>query len=273
MQFLAVDDEHLALSALVSALEEICPDSQIHSFSGSGPALAALADGLRPDVAFLDVEMPELHGLELAKQLKCLSPKTMVIFVTGHAQYALDAFAIHARGYLLKPVRTDRLHAELNALWEPSPPVTGSLLRVQCFGNFEVFFGGAPLAFPRSKSKELLAYLIHRRGGSCTVREIAAVLFEDREYNISLLNQVQTIISAMLKTLASIGARDVVIRKFNSLSVDMGRVDCDFYRFLDGDPKAINAYTGDYMSNYAWSMFLTGYLDERLNREPSPPTP
>ena len=48
-------------------------------------------------------------------------------------------------------------------------------LRVQCFGNFEVFFGGLPLKFARSKTKELFAYLVNRRGAVCTVRELSLI--------------------------------------------------------------------------------------------------
>ena len=95
------------------------------------------------------------------------------------------------------------------------------------------------------------------------MRELASVLFEDRPYTLSVQRQMQTIIAAMMKALRAVGAEHVVVKNYNSLSVDVDAIDCDYYRFLAGDASAVNAYTGEYLANYSWAEFVVGYLDRK----------
>ena len=113
------------------------------------------------DAAFLDIEMGGANGLALAKQLKDLQPDLHIIFVTGYEKYAVSAFAIHASGYLLKPVDSGDLKRELTFLYGDTP--ASRPIQVHTFGGFEVCVNGKPLVFNRAKSKELLACLIDRR--------------------------------------------------------------------------------------------------------------
>lgn len=261
MRFLIVDDERLALNRMFRLLCAIKPNCDARGFLRPREALEEIQEReFQPDVAFLDIEMPGLSGLELAKRIREASPGTKVVFVTGFSQYALEAYSLHARGYLLKPVTGEALEEELRELklvYEPS----GARIRVQCFGNFEVFVDGAPLSFPRSKAKELFAYLVHRRGASCTVKELSAVLFEDKSYDLKQQNYIQKIITTMMKTFASVDADQIIVKKFNSLAVDPEKLDCDFYRFFKLDTTAVNTYIGEYMAQYSWAEFTIGYLD------------
>lgn len=103
MNFLAIDDEPLCLDDLRFALEDAAPGCTCACFSSPSRALEQART--EPfDAAFLDIEMGGANGLALAKQLKDLQPDLHIIFVTGYEKYAVSAFAIHASGYLLKPV-------------------------------------------------------------------------------------------------------------------------------------------------------------------------
>lgn len=262
--FLAVDDERLALADLTNALERACPEGQIFSFRSPTSALEAVRDGrIRPEVAFLDIQMRGWTGLQLAAQLREMLPDLEVVFVTAYPQYALDSYALHARGYLLKPVTEQAVREELNVInGTVKPAQQGKALQVNCFGNFDVFQSGKPLLFPRAKSKELFAYLVCRSGAGCTTREIAAALFEDREYDSSLKNQMETFKSSLMKCLREVGCEDVVVKSHNSIRVDPEKLDCDYYRFLEGDPKAINAFVGEFMSQYSWAELTAGALSQ-----------
>ena len=79
-----------------------------------------------------------------------------IIFVTGYSQYTMDALKLRVSGYLMKPVRTSDLRLELKNLRHPLPEFN-CRVRIQTFGNFEVFVDGRPLKFPRKKCKECLA--------------------------------------------------------------------------------------------------------------------
>lgn len=256
MKILCVDDEPLALEMLEQAAKEAKPDAQVKAFLK--PSLLqkeAKENGC--DVAFLDIHMRGITGVELAKQLKEINPKMNIIFVTGFDEYTGDAMRLRASGYVMKPVTKEKLEAELEELRFPIVPKSDALLKVQCFGNFDVFTpDGVPVHFERSKSKEVFAYLVHRRGSSCTVKEIAAALFEDEPYDSKQQAYMQKIFSAMMKSLKKIGADKVVNKSYNSLSVNTKLLDCDYYRFGELDAGAVNAYHSEYMSQYYWADFL-----------------
>ena len=213
------------------------PDADITAFEYPDELLGdAKENGC--DIAFLDIHMSEMTGVELAKELKAVNPKMNIIFVTGFSEYAGDAMELHASGYIMKPVTKEKVERELCDLRFPIEPKSNALLRVQCFGNFDVFTpDGAHVRFERSKAKEVFAYLVHKQGSSCTTREIFAAIFEDEPYEKKLQNLLQTYIYAMIKSLKAV-------------------LDCDYYRFMELDAGAVNAYQNEYMSQYYWADFL-----------------
>ncbi|MDL2272109.1 response regulator [Desulfovibrio sp. OttesenSCG-928-I05] len=261
MNIIAVDDEHYAILDLEQAIKEAAPDASLSCFMTPADALA-YAQTTNVDIAFLDIDMGSMTGLSLALHLKEINPKTNIIFVTGYSEYMGSAFSMHASGYVLKPARTECIVRELENLRHPVPQNGKKGLRMQCFGNFEVFLDGKPLAFPRSKSKQLLAYLVDRKGAGVSAAEISSVLWGDKEYTRSIQKQVQTVISQMLKTLREAGIKDLVIKHWNSISVDTEKFSCDYYEFLQGDVNALNAYTGEYMENYSWAEMTAGLLTQ-----------
>ena len=256
MRILCVDDEPLALEMLTQAIEEAIPDADLHPFRKQSELLAD-AEENGCDIAFLDIHMRGMNGDELAKGLKQINPKMNIIFVTGYDEYTGDAMRLHASGYILKPVTKEKIEEEISDLRFPIVPKNDALLKVQCFGNFDVFTpDGTPVHFERSKSKEVFAYLVHRHGSSCTIKEIAAALFEDEPYDSKQQAYVQKIMSAMMKSLKKVGAQKTVNKSYNSLSVNVNTLDCDYYRFADLDAGAVNAYQCEYMSQYYWADFM-----------------
>ena len=256
MKILCLDDEPLALKMLQISIEKVKPDAQVLAFSKQKELIAeAEANGC--DIAFLDIHMRGMTGVEVAKKLKEINPKMNIIFVTGFSEYKGDAMDMKASGYIMKPVTKEEVAAELEELRFPIIPKSNVLLRVQCFGNFDVFTpDGTPVHFERSRSKEIFAYLVHRRGSSCSTREIAAALFEDEPYDKTQQSYVQTLISAMIKSLKKIGAESAVVKSYNALSVNVDKLDCDYYRFQELDAGAVNAYQNEYMRQYYWADFL-----------------
>ncbi|KTF35643.1 MULTISPECIES: LytR/AlgR family response regulator transcription factor [Xanthomonas translucens group] len=110
------EDEELLRSALVALLGEVWPQLHIVAECEDGAsALERLAEH-QPDVAFLDIRMPGLSGIEVARALGELSPRTQVVFVTAYDQYAIDAFEQGAVDYLLKPIVRERLQATVQRL-------------------------------------------------------------------------------------------------------------------------------------------------------------
>jgi DNA-binding LytR/AlgR family response regulator len=103
------EDETLLREALVQMLGQAWPELEVlAACDDGGAALEAIALH-QPDVAFLDIRMPGLSGLEVAAAMAEASPRTQVVFVTAYDQYAIDAFDKGAVDYLLKPIVRERL--------------------------------------------------------------------------------------------------------------------------------------------------------------------
>lgn len=109
---LVVDDEPLAAGRLADLAGEL-PLCKVLGQAGNAEQAWALVQGQQPDVLLLDISMPGMSGLELAKRLQALKHPPFIIFCTAHEQHALQAFEAQAIDYLLKPVRRERLQESL----------------------------------------------------------------------------------------------------------------------------------------------------------------
>ena len=260
MLIFALDDEMILLMAAEKAIKTAAPDAEVMAFSNPQEALdtVKLRD-LKPEIVFTDIEMPGMTGLEFAVKLKTLSPQTRVVFVTAYVKYAYDAFKVRAHGFILKPLEPGDVLEELNQLPRVSAPQTDKL-RIQCFGFFEVFWEGKPLSFSRSKTKELLAYLVDRNGAYCTAGEIINMLWEEKEDGRKAKSYLRVLTSDLTATLSSIGQQEVLLKKRGQLAVDVTKLDCDYYNMLHGDVDALNTFYGSYMTQYSWAEMTLGSL-------------
>ncbi len=115
LRVLIVDDEALACSRLRTLLGDCRPADVLVAGEAANAAQAlALAQREAFDLALVDIHMPGADGLQLAAQLRQLPEPPLVIFVTAHAGYAVNAFELEAVDYLTKPVRRERLEAALD---------------------------------------------------------------------------------------------------------------------------------------------------------------
>ena len=103
------DDEALLRHHLDKSLAEVWPELEIISKAKNGTEAMQSIQQLQPDVAFLDIRMPELDGISLAKQLNKLASPPLVVFITAYDEYAVKAFEHNAIDYLLKPINEERL--------------------------------------------------------------------------------------------------------------------------------------------------------------------
>ncbi len=114
MKILCVDDEPLALKMLEMSVKKAKPDAEVSAFRKPRELLEAAQQG-GCDIAFLDIHMRGMNGVELAKELKTVNPKMNIIFVTGFSDYAGDAMSLHASGYIMKPVNQARAEEKRQA--------------------------------------------------------------------------------------------------------------------------------------------------------------
>ena len=161
-------------------------------------------------------------------------------------------------------MQESELERELTFVYGHRPAPARALVRIQTFGGFAAFVDEKPLAFRRSKTKELLALLVDRRGAPVTAREACAVLWEDEPCTASQRSYYQSLVADLRATLEGAGAGGALAKSWNSLAIDPDALDCDSYRFLEGDPEAVNSYRGAYLPSYSWAEFSTGPFRSRL---------
>ena len=268
MRAILVEDERLIMEDTLAMCRSLPTITEAEGFLSPKEALSWV-QAHPVDIALLDINMPGMNGLELAARIKAISPGTAIIFVTGYSEYAKDAFAVRATGYLMKPITRDALAKDVEyalSLRSTEPDKDNGEIVVKTFGSFDVFLHGKPIKFKIAKSKEILAYLVDRQGGSVTRPEISAALWEDRIYDRKQQKQLDVYVRALRETLAEYGISHMFEMARGTMRVVPETFSCDAYRFFAGDPAAVNAYRGEYMSAYSWGSLTEGILFSKLNQ-------
>ncbi len=262
MKILAVDDEKLALEGLVRAIRAAVPEAEVLGYRDPAEALRCAEENPLFAV-FLDIEMRGMDGITLAGNLLAAKPKTNIIFTTGYGEYAGKAFDLHASGYIMKPVTEEKVRAELNALRYRTAPEEELQLVVRAFGNFEAYIGGEPVRFQSAKAKELLAYLVDRRGAVCSNGELLSALWEDDGEESNHMSYLKKIRRSLSDTLETAGCGDVIVRSRGGTAIRTDRISCDYYRYLakGNEPGMPPLYRGEYMMQYSWAEFTHGVLE------------
>lgn len=259
MNVLIVDDEELALKLLETELKKIISEKEKLFLANQSVKAIDIATNNKIDLAFLDIEMPIMDGITLAKKLKEINKRINIVFCTSHPQYALAAYDVYPSGYLLKPVIKEDIEKALNNLRFPTSTYKSGIY-AKTFPNFDFYYDGTSLNFPRKKSKELLAYLIALNGGGATKKEICAILFEDEPYSFSQQDYFNKIYRDLKITLEEHGISDILIKKRDYYAIDKTKINCDYYEYLKGNPEAINEFIGEFMNQYSWSLLFTPNL-------------
>ena len=248
----AVETEERLL--IERAVKSFDPDGTFIAVYGTEDLEKRIADA-GPHVVWLEADA---ENFTLAAKLKDAADINY-IFIADDTANAFDALRVKASGYILRPVTEESAAAELTQLRFPVNP-SEKQIKIQCFGNFEVFSHGHIMKFSRSLSKEALAYLIDRRGAGCSVREICSVLWEDRPADTNLKSQCRVILSGLKKDMENEGAGEVLYKSWNVWGVNMDKVSCDYYDYLRDRSRYADSFMGEYMMQYSWAELTRGSL-------------
>ena len=273
MKIICVDDEYLALQDVLVQCRSLPEVEQADGFSSGEQTLDWLA-GHDADIALLDIDMPGMDGIELAIRIREMKPETAVIFLTAYSEYAVQAFSLHASGYLLKPVDPEKLAEEFSHVRSSGVRTEKARIEARTFGGFDLFVDGKQVTFRKAKCKELLAFLIDRQGSTVTRAEAFSALWEDRIYDRPMQKQLDTVIRLLRETLREYGIEEIFSMKSGTMCIVPEKISCDAYRLFSGDPDAANSFHGTYMSAYSWANITEGYLSWKVfgsEARPSPP--
>jgi DNA-binding LytR/AlgR family response regulator len=176
----------------VQQLAELWPALQVLHVARNGTEAAERIAALQPDLAFLDIQMPGLTGLEVAQGIE---GATRVVFVTAYDQYAVDAFEASAVDYVLKPVKADRLARTVQRLQAPAPLATDDERLAAALRQL------LPTASPAPK----LRWIRASQGELTHQVDVAEVLFfqADEKYTVARTAQAEHLIRTPIHELAA----------------------------------------------------------------------
>lgn len=216
-----------------------------------------------PQVAFIDIEMPEIDGITLAERLLEKNPEIIIVFITAFNQYAVQAFDLNALDYIMKPIKVERFNKMIQRLQREikfKAPLVSNTLKIRCFDRLEVSIGGKEVKWQRAKAEELFAYLLMNNDKYVSKDIIIENLWSGYEFSKAV---------AILQT-AVCKIRNVLSKAKQEISIDYSggkycltvkSLVCDYTEF----EKAINSYRSKDRATYskvekAYTLFGTGFL-------------
>ncbi|REK76008.1 response regulator [Paenibacillus paeoniae] len=194
MKVIIVDDEYYALRNLKSKLEKMADVEVVAMYEDPAIALEELGS-MQPDLAFLDIEMPEIDGITLLGMMFKKRPEMDFVFTSAHHAYVSDTLETKALDFLVKPVKFEQLYVTLEKIKKiRSKSSMGHNIEITCFGDFSIFIDGKLIDdnWRTKKTEELLAYLLCMNGKYVSRERIIHDLWPDLEIDKGYANLYTT---------------------------------------------------------------------------------
>ncbi|WP_270567650.1 response regulator [Clostridium beijerinckii] len=231
-----VDDELPVLNLLKMFLQKTGQVNILETFTDPIEAYDSIVN-LKPDVVFLDIEMPEMNGLELANNLIEQNDELMIVFVTGYNQYAIEAFQVNAMNYILKPVNENIIEKCISRLNKFKIPKFQEKMnpekKILCFGDFEVYGNNGVVRWPTRKVEEMLAYFIIHRDSNIGRWELGEILWPGRDPE-KIKTNLHTTLFRLRKTIKENNLPIEILSKTAGNGVykcELQQVNCDLIEF------------------------------------------
>lgn len=258
MKAIIVDDEPLMIRSFVRASEGISEIELVGRFDDSFDALD-FARNTKLDIAFLDIEMPEMSGLELADKLKIINPDTMIVFVTAYDKYIKQSNEMMAEYYLKKPYKKETVAAVAKRLSRLVPERKEKSVFIHCFGHFTVYHNGKPVPLV-GKAKEIFALVTSQKGNEISNESLYTTIWEDRIIDNHHMKVYYNALTRLKKLLKEQGLSDILISTTRGQIINRDLVECDYFEYLSGNTRY--RFEGEFLSDYSWAEeILAGLLN------------
>ena len=136
-------------------------------------------------------------------------------------------------------------------------------LEAKTFGNFTLIYENKVVKFTRSKSDELIGYLIYKKGSSVKTKELISVLYGEHADSARYGSNLRNLIVDIKHTFSELEIQNFFIAEYNNFRINPEVIKCDYYDFLSGDVTAMKSFAGEFMSQFSWAEDTTAFLEQK----------
>ena len=265
MRAIIVDDEILMIRKFKRYSEHIDDLELIGEFDNGEQAIEFVKNN-PVEVAFLDVEMPVMNGIELARELKKLRKDIIIVFVTAFDEYIAESNKIGGDYYLIKPYSEVILEIMMDKIRILCRRQNKTVF-IQTFGRFTVKKDDIPIRLT-GKAKEILALIVTKKGKEISNEEIYSTIWENRPYSNSNMVVYFNALRRLKERLKEAGIEDLLISTARGQMVNIEVFDCDYYAWKEKSIEKENQFEGEFLPEYSWGEgILANIMLENYNME------
>lgn len=250
MRAIVVDDEPMMLKSFLRLSSGIEDLQVVSTFEMPEDAIEFVKHN-SVEIAFLDIEMPTMSGIQLAKELRAIRPDILLVIISAYGDYIKDSNQVGADYYILKPYKHETLEMMMERMRLLVKRQQKELF-IKTFGEFEILKNGKPTGVT-GKAKEILAYCVIMRGKEVSNEDIYLALWEGREYNNVNMKVYYNAIKRLKDALAEDAIPDLLISTKRGQLINIDMFDCDLYQWIKKGNKDISKIPGGFMTKYEWA--------------------
>lgn len=253
MRAIIVDDEQIMLRSFMRLSNGISNLNVIAQFENPEEALAFVQQH-SVDLAFLDIKMPGMNGIELAVKLREICSSILVVFISAYDEYIRDSNLIGGDYYIVKPYKKETIEMMVQKMEILSKSLHKEI-HMQMFGRFNVLKNGMPIAL-RGKAKEILALIASRCGKEISNEEIYSIIWEGRAYSNVKMKVYYNALKRLKEILEVEGISDLLLSTPRGQMLNTEMVECDYYAWKNNQAQGNDQFEGEFLSEYSWGEYL-----------------
>lgn len=260
MRAILVDDEPIMLKSFMRNSAEIAELNVIAQFQTAEDALEFAKDHTF-ELALLDVQLPQMNGIELAVKLRERHPELLVVFISAYDEYVRDSNQIGGDYYIVKPYRKETIEMMVQRMALLSKRLQKNVY-IRMFGRFTIFKDGVPLKMG-GKVKEVMALIASRCGREIGNEEIFMTVWEGREYCNDSMKVYYNTLRRLKTCLAEAGISNLLLSTAHGHMLNTDLCDCDYFAWREKNPSSQNRFEGEFLTEYSWGEYiLAGIVNE-----------
>ena len=257
MRAIVVDDEPI-MTRRFERLSRTIQDLNLVGFFETPNEALRYVQNNPIEIAFLDIELPGMNGIQLAEELRKYRKDIMIVFVTAFERYIKDFNKIGGDYYIVKPYSQEVLKKMMEKLRllevRQHKPIY-----IQTFGRFLVKKKDKPIKLT-GKTKEIFALLVAQCGKEISNKEIYATIWEGRPYSNNHMSVYYNALRRLKNILLSEEMGDLLLSTPKGQAVNIDLFDCDYYEWKEGKLNLRSRFVGEFLSEYSWGEYILGLM-------------